>query len=74
MESKDNEDDDKHARDDITQVEGLADYGEDVVVMIVRELVPKQPDRHNNIPELVIYGLYVLNDKITVMYSNRTLT
>ena len=64
MEREDNEDHDKHTRVDITQVEGLADYGEDIVVMIVRELVPKQPDRHNNIPELVIYGLYFLNDKM----------
>ena len=50
----------RHTREDITQVEGLADYEEDVVVLIVRELVPKQPDRHKNIPELIIYGLWLL--------------
>ena len=57
MASGGNENHDHHTRDDITQVEGLADYGEDSVVMIVRELVPKQPDRHRNIPELIVYGL-----------------
>ena len=40
----------------IAQVDGLAGYKDDVIV-IIRELVPKQPDRHENIPELIIYGL-----------------
>ena len=44
------------ASEGITQVDGLAGYKDDVVV-IIRELVPKQPDRHENIPELIIYGL-----------------
>ena len=46
----------KNASEGITQVEGLAGYTDDVIV-IIRELVPKQPDRHANIPELIIYGL-----------------
>ena len=44
------------ASEGITQVDGLAEYKDDVIV-IIRELVPKQPDRHENIPELIIYGL-----------------
>ena len=40
----------------VSEVEGLADFGDDVIV-IIRELVSKQPDRHKNIPELIIYGL-----------------
>ena len=44
------------ASEGIPQVDGLAGYKDDVIV-IIRELVPKQPDRHENIPELIIYGL-----------------
>lgn len=46
----------RHGKDDIVQIEGLADLVEDVIV-IIRELVPKQPDRHKNIPELIVYGM-----------------
>ena len=42
--------------ENLSEVEGLADSEYEAIV-IVRELVPKQPDRHKNIPELVIYGL-----------------
>jgi hypothetical protein len=37
-------------------VEGLSDISEDDVAVIIRQLLPKQPERHANIPELVIYG------------------
>ena len=37
-------------------VEGLSDLSDNEFAIIIRQLLPKQPERHNNIPELVIYG------------------
>ncbi|XP_053376523.1 probable tRNA (uracil-O(2)-)-methyltransferase [Mercenaria mercenaria] len=36
-------------------IEGLDGLSEDEIAVIVRQLLPKQPERHANIPELVVF-------------------
>ena len=52
-------------KDDVNLSKLLEGMKEDEVVLIIRQMLPKQPERHANIPELILLGMHLTVEAIS---------